>query len=513
VTIKTLGDYMAAAQLPAIPPWAGSVVLKFPPFKHQVEDLNFLAGRVRSALWHEMGAGKTYPIQALMLWYVSQGNRCVAIMPPVLVQQFKKSLESTFVGVEQHVRIEVLEGDVKARNQILAGWAKRPPDVAIMSYNMFKGRSPKQKKGDTPAELFNEQALLKLGFTFLFCDEAHGIKHPKSNLHKAVKKFVGNDGPDSNGVCLATGSPVANSPEDAYGLMAVLNPKRYSSARSFERVHVVLAYGLPFRKVLGYRNLDYLHEGLLSVGRRVTKKQVMKDLPPKLYSEIEVRLKADHMALYRKLVKEQILFLPNDFVIDATNAASLRQKVAQIIANPERYDTRPFDDNALFEALDELIEQLAGRKVLVYAWYNVTIEKLLARYKKLNPVALYGGVAGAKREQNRLKFINDSSCRLLVSQPASGGVGVDGLQSVCSHVVWAEMTAIPGLFSQANDRLHRGGQTEPVNVYLLTVAGTVSVHQRNELMRKSDDAERVVQDKEGLLSQLLGEEEISEWQT
>lgn len=510
-SIKTLEEYMAAAQLPAIPSWAGQVCLKFPPFPHQVEDLNFLASKVRSALWHEMGAGKTYPIQALMLWYVSQGNRCVAIMPPVLVQQFKKSLLGTFQGVGRHVRIETLEGDIKTRNQILAGWTRQVPDIAIMSYGMFKGRSDKQKKGTSPAEGFNEQTLLQLGFTFLFCDEGHSVKHPSSLLHKAVKKFVGKEGSESNGVCLATGTPLGNSPEDAYGLLAVLDPKRYGSFRTFEMAHVILAHGIKFRKVLGYRNLDYLHTGLENVGRRVTKKQVMKDLPPKLYSEVEVRLNPDHQALYRKLVKEQILLLPNDVVIDATNAASLRQKLAQIIGNPEKYSDKRFDDNALFEALDELIEELAGKKVLVYAWYNVTIEKLLKRYKAMNPVALYGGVAGARREENRLKFIEDPSCRLLVSQPASGGVGVDGLQSVCSHVVWAEMTAVPGLFSQANDRLHRGGQTEPVNVYLLTVLGTVSVHQRNELLRKSDEAERVLQDKEELLSQLLGEEALNEW--
>jgi SNF2 family DNA or RNA helicase len=93
--------------------------------------------------------------------------------------------------------------------------------------------------------------------------------------------------------------------------------------------------------------------------------------------------------------------------------------------------------------------------------------------------------------------------------PRSGGVGVDGLQAVCSHVVFAESVTTPGLFEQAISRLHRSGQTaRTINIYLLTALGTVAVKRRNDLLRKEHEANQVVGDTKTLLSELLGEEGI-----
>jgi len=275
--------------------------------------------------------------------------------------------------------------------------------------------------------------------------------------------------------------------------------------RAFDRIHCVLDTSLKYRRVLAYMNLDYLYAGLYAKGRRVLKKDML-DLPPKLISEIQVTLIPDHKRLYDQLVEEQLLEV-GDRIIDATEAGSMYSKSQQLLLNPEFFTDTPIKKNAIFEAMDELLHSIGGRKVLIYAWYTNSVSKILQRYSHLNPAVLNGSVQGLERERMKQKFIQDPSCKMIVANPKSGGVGVDGFQAVCSRVIFAEICTVPGAFLQAVDRLHRTGQKmETVNIYLLVVKGTISVKLRNNLARKEADGNKVTRDKKTLLAELTGQE-------
>jgi SNF2 family DNA or RNA helicase len=254
--------------------------------------------------------------------------------------------------------------------------------------------------------------------------------------------------------------------------------------------------GGAFGRVLHYINLPYLTEALYEAGRRVLKKDVLKDLPPMLISEIPVQLHGDHHALYQKLVRERVLEL-GDRVIDATTQQSLRMKVQQILMTPEHFSEVRWDKNAVVEALDQVVEMvnLGARKVVVFGYFQRSIEKLGEHYKKHNPVLLYGGTKGNRNEHIE-RFKTDPACRMLIAQVRSGGYGLN-LQDVCSHVVFTEIISVPGLFQQAAERAHRPGQTESVTVYLLVTHRTVSVSIRNDLARKSGEAKEVTRDAPG----------------
>lgn len=489
-TNYTFGDYCRAAQLDSLPDWADAVPLVNPPFAHQVGDLNHLAMHTRSGLWSEPGLGKTRSVTAYGLWLCGQGNKVVYTMPPMLVQQFQKALADTFLGYDQYVSCAVLQDVPKKRAALTAQWdAGGWPDLLVLSYRMFVDYHARLKEA---------------GYTCVVVDEADAVKSPSAQLHLAVKTFAGPCTSRSNGVVLMTGTPVSTNIIDAYGLIALLNPQRYGSLRAFKRAHCDLAPAGVSRYdlIAGYKNLDYLHNGLMLAGRRIKKADVL-DLPPRLVSELPVTLSRDHTLLYRRMVDERLLEI-GDGLIDMTTQSALYQAVQQVLVCPEKFAGQPVK-NALLEALDTVMASLQGRKVIIYCWYRGSLEKLAQRYKALNPACLYGGTGAAQREPQRLKFINDASCRLLLANPKSGGVGVDGLQAVCSHVIFAEVCPFPGAFQQAVDRCHRAGQSEPVTVYLLVPAGTISVKLRNDLLKKDSQQESVVKDKRALLKDLLGE--------
>lgn len=497
--------------------------------------------------------GKSLQLQGFMIWMAGLGNKSVAIMPPVLVQQFKDSLLNTFPNIENFLTVGMVNGELKVRQkQIETYQSKGWPDILIMSYQTFLGKvkAPKRsnitatqeealnklppdesvkqrqrllhdakarQKSDskkfewTPrseitAFNFRSEVLTHLGYNLLITDESHKLKSPKSQIHQAVNDFVQPwEGDESNGLIISTGSPVETNVEDAYGLIKLLDPNRYGSARAFDDMHCELLAGVRFRKVMEYKNLDYLYQGLYARGRRITKAQAFPEMPVRLVTEISVRLSKEHKDLYDKLVEEQVLEL-EDKLIDATKQQRMYQYVQQILVCPERFTDNPPKENAMIEAVDGILESLEGRKVILFAWYQESIEKLKKVYRGHNPVVINGSVTGAAREKAKQTFIKDKKCKMLIANPISGGCGIDGFQSVCSYMIFTEIFPYPGGFEQAVGRLERSGQTESVNVFLLVPKGTIAIKLRNDLCRKEADANAAVRDKKTLISEMLGAE-------
>lgn len=493
--MATLADYFRSAGLPAVPEFSEGIEMLRTPFEHQIADLNHMAQFTRAGLFNEPGTGKTMPVQAYGLWLAGQGNKVVYIMPPVLVPQFAGTFSKSYPGYENHFNGSILQGTPKQREKLIDSWEGKWPDILVMSYRMFV---------DYHKQLKEEQ-----GYTCVIVDEATAVKTPSSKLHNAVKIFGGNHRKDSNGIVLMTGSPIDTNVEDAYGLIAILTPDRYGSKKMFERTHCVFAPSGPnmqYQQVIAYQNFEVLNQSLFAQGRRVKKADV-SDLPPRLITEIPITLNRAHRELYKKVVDERMLEI-GDKVIDMTEQSALYQGMQRLLLNPEQFTDQAIESEALV-ILDALLLTLEGKKVVVYAWFQASVEKLKLRYSHLNPATLNGKTIGSKREAEKLKFINDPTCKLIIANPRSGGVGVDGFQDVSSHVVFAEVCPFPGVFQQSIDRLHRTGQkAESVNVYILVPTGTIAVKLRNDLVKKDYQQELAVQDKRTVLSALMGDEGV-----
>lgn len=82
-----------------------------------------------------------------------------------------------------------------------------------------------------------------------------------------------------------------------------------------------------------------------------------------------------------------------------------------------------------------------------------------------------GKITGPKREQALHNFYEDK--QILFLQMKSGGVGLDGLQNVCSNTAIVELGDTPTIMNQFISRIERSGQTEPMNAYFLLGEGTI----------------------------------------
>lgn len=523
----TLANYMRDALMFDFPDWFYGIPMKrfdealqslvdLEPWPHQKEDLNFLLKHERAGLYNDAGVGKTIPMQAFGIYMSAIGNKTVFAMPPKLLGQFGESLVDTFQGVDNHLKLFLLNEKQKEAGDIVQGWIEDRsacPDIVIMSYDMFAFLQPlkpvKEKvirNSRTGAEYtrpavkpLRKHPLETLGFNVLIFDEAHKLKEPSSATHKRVWRWV-KSSVGMYQLVLATGTPIYNQLIDAYGLIRLITPGVYNSKKHFEKIHAIIDYNSDFRTIIGWREEELLHQNLYLSARRVTKEEVLPNLPPMVPHQHEIRLGAAHKALYKKLLTERVLEL-EDELIDATHASKLRQVALQLVSNPNKYSDTPIA-NVLDNWLEGMFEELGiyQHKIIVFAYFKDTVSYLAEKYAHLNPAIINGGSGDSDAE--RIKFLRDPSCRVMFLNWKSGGAGLN-LQ-ISPYEIFYEVPTVPGDIEQAIARIHRGGQVQGVHVHIPRIFSTIANKSLNQLLSKQSKKQEVVKDKHKLLYELLG---------
>ena len=102
-------------------------------------------------------------------------------------------------------------------------------------------------------------------------------------------------------------------------------------------------------------------------------------------------------------------------------------------------------------------------KVLLFGWHRTVYDIWLERLSNHNPV-LYTGLESAKQKAEAFQRFTEGDSRVLIMSLRSGA-GLDGLQDVCSTLVFGELDWSPGVHRQAIGRLGRPGQKHGTLAY------------------------------------------------
>ncbi|EOV8094071.1 TPA: hypothetical protein NGR52_004226 [Vibrio parahaemolyticus] len=483
------------------------------PWEHQVEDLRCLLGNERYGIWNDAGTGKSLPMFASAALWAALGNRTVVTMPPKLVGQWIKEFKAKLKGIEDVVSIfDYSKLSSVKKKRVLNAWLNgedTPPDILVVSYNNFRDLHPikrkqnrRVKKPDGTFEIIKSARPLRnhplktLGYSVLQFDEAHKLKNSDSTVHKVLWKWIGETSGEF-AIHLFTGSPIPNTLMDAYGMIRLVNPDAYLTKRSFERKHVVYDEFSDFKEIESFENVDLLYENLYKYGRRVTKSDVL-DLPPMLPIQQDIELSAAHRKLYRQLLTERFLELPDGSVIDASEASKLRQVAMQLLTSPELYSDEKIV-NELEAWLFETLETIGKHKVIIFCHYKSTVKKLARILDELNPAILFGETKDGDAQVE--KFDTDPTCGVFIVNMDSGGAGLN-LQ-VANYIIFYEPPQTPMQAHQGIARSWRGGQDKSVTVYFPRITRTVAAKRLENLLDKEEVNNAVVRDKDALLYELL----------
>jgi SNF2 family DNA or RNA helicase len=300
-----------------------------------------------------------------------------------------------------------------------------------------------------------------------------------------------------------TGTPIS-TPADAYAYIKLVSPGTYRSYDMFENIHVKERDF--FKNVTEWGNLDLLKTNLAKRSSFISTPEAHPDMPRALVSEIDYDLEKHHAALYKRLVDQQLLVFDNGAAIDASTPQSLYQKTQQLVLNYGYFAQQEELEPAGFEVLDEVMSSLGGKKVVIFANYKMSVRTIAEHLEKTGIVCvtLNGDTSNREREDNLERFKTDPTCQAFVMNPQAGGVGVDGLQHVCHHMLFMEVPTTPGAFWQAVKRLERPGQKFITDVRIATALGTVQVHLRKNLVKKDGLINQVVPSVNDLRAALYG---------
>lgn len=312
-------------------------------------------------------------------------------------------------------------------------------------------------------------------YDMVVIDELSSFKNPQAKRFKALKKVR----PKINRIVGLTGTPAPNSLLDIWAPFRLIdNGQRLGRFITHYRDQYFLPdkrngqviYSWKIRPGADQAIYDNIAD--ITVSMRTTD---YLTLPEVTRQHIEVTLAPKEQKMIDTLKKDLVLELGAD-TIDAENAATLSLKLQQLaggaIYNEDKTGVIEVHDQKL-RALSELVDQADGNTILVAYWFKHDRNRILAT------------IPGARVLDTTQDFEDWNAGKVPVGliHPASAGHGLN-LQSGGHIMVWFTTPWSLELYEQANARLNRQGQTEPVSIIHIDTANSIDQDVHAALARK-----------------------------
>ena len=420
-------------------------LLKVPLFPYQIRGALFAACRGRVILADDMGLGKT--IQAIAgaeLLRCRRGIERVLVVAPASVKyQWKTEIEKFC-----NLPAQVIDGLMPHRKKLYAS----PTFFNLTSYELV---------------LKDIEDMHNMRPDLIILDEAQRIRNWATATARIIKQMK------SRYAFVLTGTPLENKLEELFSVVEFVDGRRLGPAFRFLKEHRVENEE---GKLLGYRGLEQIHKQLEPILLRRTRKEVLPELPKRTDQIFRVRMTPEQAGPYweqsdilaRLMHKWQRQGWLSE--IDLRRITCCIQNMRMLCNSTFLFD-KATNFSPKLEEFREIVHELAveeKRKVVVFSEYERMTHLAAQELTKLKIgwVSLHGDVPARKRGELIARFGKDPDCKVFLSTDA-GGVGLN-LQAA-SAVVNFEPPWNPARLEQRVGRVHRFGQTQPVQViHLLT---------------------------------------------
>jgi len=333
---------------------------------------------------------------------------------------------------------------------------------------------------------FAEWAL-KQKWDLVVADEIHRCKAPGGK----ASRFLARLGHAARFRLGLSGTPMPHSPLDVYAYFRFIDPSIFGWSFHKFRQHYAVMGGYQNHQVVDYRNLDELNRKFYSVTYACGKDVL--DLPAEVHITYTCQLGAEARKVYRSLERDLIAEVQAGEVT-AANALVKLLRLQQItggyIRTDDGYDVQI--DSAKMNLLRDVLEDIApDEPVVVFCRFHKDLEAVnrVADETGRRSLEFSGRVDELKRWQL-------GEAPVLAVQIDSGGVGVDLTRA--RYAIYYSLGFSLGSYEQSLARIHRPGQTRPVEYIHLLAEGTVDEKVMAALTRRADVVNTVLQQIKGL---------------
>jgi len=419
----------------------------------------------RALLADEMGLGKT--IQALAYTLLHPELRPVVIVCPASLKlNWRKEIRLHF---QENATVQILSG--KTPSEISA-------DYIIINYDILADW---------------DKAIMKTTPKVLVLDECHYIKSNKAKRTKAVKriaKYISH-------VIPMSGTPIINRPEEAYNAIRLVDSTVVGNWFDYSQRYCGAYHDGFGWNTKGATNTKELHNKLVNtVMLRRTKSEVLTQLPPK--QRVVIPMELENKSEYRCVENSFIEWVREHRGKAAANRAANAEALAkievlkQVCIKGKMEQVKQWVDD--FVAVDG--------KLVLFCTHRKTVDTLMDHLGDI-AVKIDGSVSDQNREKAKDTFQNDERIRVLIGNIKAAGEG--HTFTAASSVAFVELGWTPGEHDQAEDRVHRIGQTNSVTAYYLLAEGTIEEKITHMIDKKRDVLSQVLDGKSVESSSMLGE--------
>lgn len=383
----------------------------------------------------QMGLGKTATAIGLL---ALPGTRPALVATPagVIPWQWEKEINRFAPELRTHVIKKGTPYEIGGLRRTPAGAEASYPDVVISTYYRLRG--------------WRDHLAGK--FRTVIGDEIQKLINPSSELSRAFDHITAG----ATWRLGLSGTPINNLGAEMYPVLEHLAPGRLGERREFlqewctaedNRGRASLTDPAAFGTYLR-------SEGLML---RRTRSDVGRELPP--------LTKVIHYVEWDEKKLEEI----------ARPAAELAQIIlsSEALKKDERRDAsreftmilRQATGIAKAVAVADFVKLAveSGERVVLAGWHRAVYDLWAERLKEYAPAWFTGAESESAKRQSHARFMDGATPILIMSNRA--GVGIDGLQGVCSTVIFGELDWSPSVHEQLTTRVFRDGQARPVFAY------------------------------------------------
>lgn len=388
----------------------------------------------------EMGLGKT--IQGLGIISYANAFPLIVVCPNSL--KYKWLNECQLI---ENKKIKVIDTNTKNIEDNI--------DIIIMGYETVKKHI--------------EKIELNNNIKSIIFDECHYLKNPKTKRSKSCKRLTNK----KEYIIELSGSPLLNRTNDLINQIDLLNKmedvggyqyyvdnycinekeerlKKYREKKDIECGNIREYYSDDNKnKTKNYKELSEKIKMNFYIRRE--KKDILKDLPPKTRTilPVEITNKSDYLKLLKEYKSEKDLKKKKNIL------EQLKEKACQ----------------GKMEAIVERIESHMENKekVVVFAYHRKMQEDLINMFP--NALKITAEQSDFDRHKNAVEFQENEDKLIIICSISIANCGFDLFSA--SQVLFAEMDWVPLINIQCEDRTHRIGQKDCVNVWYLIAKDTI----------------------------------------
>jgi len=328
------------------------------------------------------------------------------------------------------------------------------------------------------------EKLKDVQFDVIIFDEAQAIKNIYADTTGAVRKLR------SNFKLTLTGTPLENHIGEYYSIIDLAIPGLLGEFKRFK----------PLARIETSPELDILIKRTTPFVLRRTKEKILKELPPKIETDIYLDLTENQKALYKKTVEQVKSTIEDAFfsktesqaqIIALTAILKLRQLcVSPQLLYPEMREPSPKID-FLIGKLKELLDE--EHSALVFSQFTSFLNLLEKELRKngIGFLRLDGKTPVGKRKSIVQDFQSQKGQPIFLLSLKAGGQGLNLTKA--SYVFHLDPWWNPAVESQASDRAHRIGQRNKVTITRILMRHTIE-EKMMELKKKKLDLYRTIMD-------------------